>query len=200
MIAEIGQLALLLALAVALVQGSLPLAGAARNRADWMALARPAAQVQCLLVMVAFGCLTAAFVLNDFSVLYVATNSNSALPLQYRIAAVWGGHEGSLLLWLLMLSGWTVAVAMYSEHLPQAVVARILAVMGLVAVGFLLFTLITSNPFERLLPAAAEGRDLNPLLQDPGMIFHPPLLYMGYVGFSVAFAFAIAALIGGNLD
>ena len=200
MIAELGQVALLLALAVALVQGSLPLAGAARNRADWMALAKPAAQAQCLLVMLAFGCLTAAFVQNDFSVLYVATNSNSALPLQYRIAAVWGGHEGSLLLWLLMLSGWTVAVAMYSEHLPQAVVARILAVMGLVAVGFLLFTLITSNPFERLLPAAADGRDLNPLLQDPGMIFHPPLLYMGYVGFSVAFAFAIAALIGGNLD
>ena len=200
MIAELGQVALLLALAVALVQGSLPLAGAARNRADWMALAKPAAQTQCLLVMLAFGCLTAAFVQNDFSVLYVATNSNSALPLQYRIAAVWGGHEGSLLLWLLMLSGWTVAVAMYSEHLPQAVVARILAVMGLVAVGFLLFTLITSNPFERLLPAAADGRDLNPLLQDPGMIFHPPLLYMGYVGFSVAFAFAIAALIGGNLD
>ncbi len=200
MIAELGQVALLLALAVALVQGSLPLAGAARNRADWMALAKPAAQTQCLLVMFAFGCLTAAFVQNDFSVLYVATNSNSALPLQYRIAAVWGGHEGSLLLWLLMLSGWTVAVAMYSEHLPQAVVARILAVMGLVAVGFLLFTLITSNPFERLLPAAADGRDLNPLLQDPGMIFHPPLLYMGYVGFSVAFAFAIAALIGGNLD
>ena len=200
MIAEVGQLALLLALAVSLVQGSLPLLGAARNRADWMALARPAAQVQCLLVMLAFGCLTAAFVQNDFSVLYVATNSNSELPLQYRLAAVWGGHEGSLLLWMLMLSGWTVAVARYSEHLPQAVVARILAVMGLVAVGFLLFTLITSNPFDRLLPAAADGRDLNPLLQDPGMIFHPPLLYMGYVGFSVAFAFAVAALIGGNLD
>ena len=200
MIAELGQLALVLALAVALVQGSLPIAGAARNRADWMALARPAAQTQCLLVMLAFGCLTAAFVQNDFSVLYVATNSNSSLPLQYRIAAVWGGHEGSLLLWLLMLNVWTVAVAMFSAHLPQAVVARILAVMGLVAVGFLLFTLITSNPFERLFPAAADGRDLNPLLQDPGMIFHPPMLYMGYVGFSVAFAFAIAALIGGNLD
>ena len=200
MIAELGQLALVLALAVALVQGSLPIAGAARNRADWMALARPAAQTQCLLVMLAFGCLTAAFVQNDFSVLYVATNSNSSLPLQYRIAAVWGGHEGSLLLWLLMLNVWTVAVALFSAHLPQAVVARILAVMGLVGVGFLLFTLITSNPFERLFPAAADGRDLNPLLQDPGMIFHPPMLYMGYVGFSVAFAFAIAALIGGNLD
>jgi len=198
MIAELGQLALVLALAVALVQGSLPIAGAARNRADWMALARPAAQTQCLLVMLAFGCLTAAFVQNDFSVLYVATNSNSSLPLQYRIAAVWGGHEGSLLLWLLMLNVWTVAVALFSAHLPQAVVARILAVMGLVAVGFLLFTLITSNPFERLFPAAADGRDLNPLLQDPGMIFHPPMLYMGYVGFSVAFAFAMAALLAGQ--
>ena len=200
MIPELGQLALLLALAVSLVQGTLPILGAARNRADWMALARPAAQVQCLLVMFAFGCLAISFVQNDFSVLYVASNSNSALPLIYRLTAVWGGHEGSLLLWMLMLSGWTVAVAMFSSHLPQAVVARILAVMGLVAVGFLLFTLITSNPFDRLLPAAAEGRDLNPLLQDPGMIIHPPMLYMGYVGFSVAFAFAIAALIGGNLD
>ena len=200
MIPELGQIALLLALAVSLVQGTLPILGAARGRADWMALARPAAQVQCLLVMLAFGCLTAAFVQNDFSVLYVASNSNSALPLLYRLTAVWGGHEGSLLLWLLMLSGWTVAVAMFSAHLPLPVVARILAVMGLVAVGFLLFTLITSNPFDRLLPAAADGRDLNPLLQDPGMVIHPPMLYMGYVGFSVAFAFAIAALIGGNLD
>jgi cytochrome c-type biogenesis protein CcmF len=199
-IPELGQLALLLALAVSLVQGSLPILGAARNRADWMALARPAAQVQCLLVMFAFGCLAISFVQNDFSVLYVASNSNSALPLIYRLTAVWGGHEGSLLLWMLMLSGWTVAVAMFSSHLPLPVVARILAVMGLVAVGFLLFTLITSNPFDRLLPAAADGRDLNPLLQDPGMIIHPPMLYMGYVGFSVAFAFAIAALIGGNLD
>ena len=141
-----------------------------------------------------------SFVANDFSVLYVAENSNSALPLQYRIAAVWGGHEGSLLLWVLMLNVWTLAVAAFSRHLPLPVIARILAVMGLVSVGFLLFTLITSNPFERLLPAAADGRDLNPLLQDPGMVIHPPMLYMGYVGFSVAFAFAIAALIGGNLD
>jgi cytochrome c-type biogenesis protein CcmF len=200
MIAELGQLALLLALGVALVQGSVPMAGAARERADWMALARPAAQTQCLLVIVAFACLTASFVQNDFSVLYVAQNSNSALPLAYRVAAVWGGHEGSLLLWILMLSGWTVAVATFSRHLPAPFVARILGVMGWVSVGFLLFTLITSNPFERLLPAAADGRDLNPLLQDPGMVIHPPMLYMGYVGFSVAFAFAIAALIGGNLD
>ncbi len=200
MIPELGQLALLLALGVALVQGSLPIVGAARGRHDWMALARPAAQTQFLLVGIAFVCLTVSFINNDFSVLYVAENSNSALPLQFRIAAVWGGHEGSLLLWLLMQSGWTIAVAVFSRHLPLPVVARILAVMGLISVGFLLFTLITSNPFERLLPAAVDGRDLNPLLQDPGMIIHPPMLYMGYVGFSVAFAFAIAALIGGNLD
>ena len=200
MLPELGLFALIVALFVALALATLPILGAARDNGAWMALARPAAQVQCLLVMFAFGCLAISFVQNDFSVLYVASNSNSALPLIYRLTAVWGGHEGSLLLWMLMLSGWTVAVAMFSSHLPQAVVARILAVMGLVAVGFLLFTLITSNPFDRLLPAAAEGRDLNPLLQDPGMIIHPPMLYMGYVGFSVAFAFAIAALIGGNLD
>ena len=174
--------------------------GAARGRADWMALARPAAQTQSLLVAFAFGCLTYAFIQNDFSVLYVASNSNSALPVAYRIAGVWGGHEGSLLLWLLMLNLWMLAVAQFSRHLPAPVVARILAVMGLVSVGFLLFMLLTSNPFERLLPAAPDGRDLNPLLQDPGMVIHPPMLYMGYVGFSVAFAFAIAALIGGNLD
>ena len=142
----------------------------------------------------------ASFVSHDFSVLYVASNSNSALPLQFRIAAVWGGHEGSMLLWLLMLCGWTLAVARFSRDLPLPVLARILSVMGWLAVGFLLFTLATSNPFERLVPAAADGRDLNPLLQDPGMIFHPPMLYMGYVGFSVAFSFAVAALIGGNLD
>ncbi|MEO7151190.1 MAG: heme lyase CcmF/NrfE family subunit [Burkholderiaceae bacterium] len=200
MIPEIGQWAALLALAVALVQGSLPIIGAAQGRVAWMELARPAAQTQCLLVVVAFACLTASFVQNDWSVLYVTSNSNSALPLAYRIAGVWGGHEGSLLLWLLMLNVWTLAVASFSRHLPLPVVSRILAVMGLVSVGFLLFMLLTSNPFERLLPAALDGRDLNPLLQDPGMVIHPPMLYMGYVGFSVAFAFAIAALIGGNLD
>ncbi|HEX6016481.1 MAG TPA: heme lyase CcmF/NrfE family subunit, partial [Burkholderiaceae bacterium] len=200
MIPELGQVALLLALAVALVQGTLPIAGAARGNALWMALARPAAQAQCLLVAFAFGALAYSFANNDFSVLYVAQNSNSALPLHYRIAGVWGGHEGSLLLWLLMLNLWMLAVAQFSRHLPPPVVARILAVMGLVSVGFLLFMLLTSNPFDRLLPAAPDGRDLNPLLQDPGMVFHPPMLYMGYVGFSVAFAFAIAALIGGNLD
>ncbi|MFO1220350.1 MAG: heme lyase CcmF/NrfE family subunit [Burkholderiaceae bacterium] len=200
MIPELGQVALLLALAVAMILGTLPIAGAARGRADWIALARPAAQAQCLLVVIAFGILTHAFITNDFSVMYVASNSNSSLPLHYRIAGVWGGHEGSLLLWLLMLSLWMLAVAQFSRHLPEPVVARILAVMGLVSVGFLLFMLLTSNPFDRLIPGAPDGRDLNPLLQDPGMVFHPPMLYMGYVGFSVAFAFAIAALIGGNLD
>jgi cytochrome c-type biogenesis protein CcmF len=200
MIPELGQFLLWLALGVALVLGIVPLIGAARGRADLMALARPSALLLFVLVAGAFACLTAAFVQNDFSVLYVASNSNSALPLQFRVAAVWGGHEGSMLLWLLMLVIWTVAVARFSTRLPAPVVSRILAVMGWLSVGFLLFTLITSNPFERLVPAAADGRDLNPLLQDPGMIFHPPMLYMGYVGFSVAFAFAVAALIGGTLD
>jgi len=200
MIPELGHLLLLMALGVALVQGVLLLAGAQRGRADWMALGRPLAWSQFVLVAASFACLTAAFVRHDFSVLYVASNSNSELPLPYRFAAVWGGHEGSLLLWMLMLNIWTVAVATFSRSLPRVFVARILGVLGLVAVGFLLFTLITSNPFERLLPAAVEGRDLNPLLQDPGMVIHPPMLYMGYVGFSVAYAFAIAALLGGQLD
>ena len=200
MIPELGQIALLLALAVALVLGTLPVMGAARGRHDWMALARPAAQAHFVLVVVAYALLTAAFVRNDFSVQYVATNSNSELPLHYRVAAVWGGHEGSLLLWVLMLSTWMLAAAQFSRHLSQAMVARVLGVMGLVSVGFLLFMLITSNPFERLFPVPPDGNDLNPLLQDPGMVFHPPMLYMGYVGFSVAFAFAIAALLGGQLD
>jgi cytochrome c-type biogenesis protein CcmF len=200
MIPEIGHLSLWLALALAIVLGTLPLAGAQRDRADWMALSRPGAVALFLLVLAAYVCLTISFVNHDFSVLYVASNSNSALPLPYRLAAVWGGHEGSLLLWLLMLSGWMLAVAGFSRHLPMPVLARIISVMSMVSCGLLMFMLFTSNPFDRLLPAAADGRDLNPLLQDPGMVFHPPLLYMGYVGFSVSFAFAIAALIGGNLD
>src|SRR5882672_8430053 len=200
MIPELGQIALLLALGVAVIQGTLPLIGAARARADWMSFARPAAQTHFVLVAIAFVCLASCFVRNDFSVLYVATNSNSALPLPYRIAGVWGGHEGSLLLWLMMLSVWMLAVTQFSRHLPQPVISRILAVMGLVSVGFLLFMLTTSNPFDRLFPVPADGHDLNPLLQDPGMVAHPPMLYMGYVGFSVAFSFAVAALLGGNLD
>ncbi len=200
MIPELGHFLLILALGIALVQAALPLAGAHRGRLDWMLMARPAAAWQALLVAAAFACLMACFVRNDFSVFYVATNSNSALPLHYRIAAVWGGHEGSLLLWVLMLNVWTLAVALFSKTLPRPFISRILGVLGLVSAGFLLFMLMTSNPFDRLLPAAADGRDLNPLLQDPGMVAHPPMLYMGYVGFSVAFSFAIAALLGGNLD
>jgi len=200
MIPEIGHFALWIALGVALVLGVMPMLGAARGRGDWMALARPSARLLFALVAFAFLCLTLSFVGNDFSVAYVATNSNRTLPLHYRITAVWGGHEGSILLWLLMLTFWTLAVATFSGHLPAKVTARILAVMGLLSAGFLLFLLATSNPFDRLFPAAPEGRDLNPLLQDPGMVIHPPMLYMGYVGLSVAFSFAVAALIGGNLD
>ncbi len=200
MLAELGHFSLILALFVALTQAVLPLAGATWNNRSWMAVARPAAQTQFVLIAVSFFCLAASFVNNDFSVLYVANQSNSQLPLAYRIAAVWGGHEGSLLLWSLMLAGWTIAVSLFSRQLPQAMVARVLGVLALVSVGFLLFILLTSNPFERLIPAAADGRDLNPLLQDPGLIIHPPMLYMGYVGFSVAFAFAISALLAGQLD
>jgi len=200
MIPELGQLALALALVVALVQGFMPLWGAAKGNVAWMSLARTGAQGQALLVAFAFGCLTYAFVTNDFSVQYVAMHSNSALPLHYRVSGVWGGHEGSLLLWCLMLGVWMTAVSVFSSHLPEEMVARVLGVMGLVSAGFLAFMMFTSNPFERLFPAAADGRDLNPLLQDPGMVIHPPMLYMGYVGFSVAFAFAVAALLSGRLD
>ncbi|OIQ99063.1 cytochrome c-type biogenesis protein CcmF [mine drainage metagenome] len=200
MIPELGLFALILALLVSAVQGVVPLVGAQRNNAAWMALARPAAQAQWLLIVIAFATLTYSFIVKDFSVLYVAENSNSQLPTVYRIAAVWGGHEGSLLLWMLMLTSWMLAVSLLSRALPEAMVARVLGVLGLVSFGFLLFILLTSSPFIRLLPAAAEGRDLNPLLQDPGLVAHPPMLYMGYVGFSVAFAFAIAALLSGSLD
>jgi cytochrome c-type biogenesis protein CcmF len=200
MIPEIGHFLLWLALGVALAIGVIPMAGAARGRADWMAIGRPATYVLFLLVSLASVCLMISFVKSDFSVMYVASNSNTHLPLEYRIAGFWGGHEGSLLLWVQMLVVWMVAVAIFSRHLPREVLARILAVMGLVSMGFLLFMLLTSNPFDRLFPVPADGRDLNPLLQDPGMVFHPPTLYMGYVGFCVAFSFAIAALIGGNLD
>ena len=197
---ELGHLALILAFLVALTQGVLPIVGAHRGNAGWIALARPAAQTQFVLVAIAFGCLTSAFLTNDFSVAYVAEHSNSQLPTVYRAAAVWGGHEGSLLLWVLMLNGWTLAVSFFSRQLPQSMVARVIGVLGLVSAGFLMFILLTSNPFTRLLPAAVDGQDLNPLLQDPGLVFHPPMLYMGYVGFSVAFAFALAALLAGRLD
>ena len=200
MIPELGHLALILAFLLALVQGTLPLVGAARRIPAWTALARPVAQGQFMFIAAAWGCLAYSFISSDFSVLNVATNSNSQLPLHYRFAATWGSHEGSMMLWVLMLSAWTFAVSMRSRHLPDEMVARVIGVMGLVSAGFLLFMLATSNPFERLFPVPADGRDLNPLLQDPGMVMHPPMLYMGYVGFSVAFAFAIAALLGGRLD
>nr|WP_298153879.1 heme lyase CcmF/NrfE family subunit [uncultured Pseudoxanthomonas sp.] len=200
MLPELGQIALILALLVAALQALLPLAGAHRNKAAWMEVARPAAYAQLWLVMLAFIALTVAFVQQDFSVKYVADNSNSLLPMVYRYTAVWGSHEGSLLLWALVLAIWTGAVALFSRRLPDVVMARVLGVMGVVAVGFLAFLIFTSNPFIRLLPSPGEGRDLNPLLQDPGMIIHPPLLYVGYVGFVVPFAFAIAALLDGRVD
>lgn len=200
MLPELGQIALILALLVAVLQALLPLAGAQRDKASWMAVARPAAYAQLLLVLAAFAVLTIAFVAQDFSVKYVAQNSNSLLPLVYRYTAVWGSHEGSLLLWALVLAVWTAAVALFSRALPEKVIARVLGVMGIIAIGFLAFLIFTSNPFIRLLPSPGEGRDLNPLLQDPGMIIHPPMLYVGYVGFAVPFAFAIAALLDGNVD
>ena len=200
MIPEIGQFALILALVLALVQATLPLIGAARGIPQFVRLARPAAQAQFLFVATAFCCLAYSFITNDFSVLNVATNSNSLLPLHYRLASTWGSHEGSLLLWTFMLTIWMVAVTLFSKHLPDEIVARVLSVMAVISTGFLLFMLLTSNPFDRLFPVPPDGRDLNPLLQDPAMVAHPPMLYMGYVGFSVAFAFAISALIGGKLD
>jgi len=200
MIPEIGQFALILALLLALTQATMPLIGAARGNRAWIAVAIPAGQAQFIFVAIAFCCLGYSFITNDFSVLNVATNSNSQLPLHYRLAATWGSHEGSLLLWTFMLGIWTVAVSLFSRHLPDEMVARVLGVMGIISVGFLLFMLTTSNPFARLIPAPVDGRDLNPLLQDPAMVAHPPMLYMGYVGFSVAFAFAISALISGRLD
>jgi cytochrome c-type biogenesis protein CcmF len=200
MVPEVGQFALILALLLALTQATLPLIGAARGNRSWIALAVPAGQAQFIFVAIAICCLGYSFITNDFSVLNVATNSNSQLPLHYRLAATWGSHEGSLLLWTFMLGLWTVAVSLFSRHLPDDMVARVLSVMGIVSVGFLLFMLLTSNPFTRQFPVPADGRDLNPLLQDPAMVAHPPMLYMGYVGFSVAFAFAISALISGRLD
>ncbi|MGL6113342.1 MAG: heme lyase CcmF/NrfE family subunit, partial [Rubrivivax sp.] len=196
MIPEIGHFALILALLLALLLGVLPLAGAWREHAPWMAMARPLACGQALFVVLSWACLVASFLHDDFSVRNVAENSNSMLPAMYRFTASWGSHEGSMLLWVLMQSLWMLAVAHFGRHLPLPVRARVLGVMGLLAAGFMLFVLFASNPFLRLFPVPAQGRDLNPLLQDPGMVFHPPLLYMGYVGFSVAFAFAMSALLG----
>jgi len=200
MTAEIGHFALILALLVALVQSSLPMIGAARGDHAWMATARPAALVQFGFVAIAFGCLTALYVTSDFSVLNVVQNSHTAKPLLYKISGVWGNHEGSLLLWVLILSVFGSAVAVFGTNLPPGLRSRVLAVQAMLAVGFYLFMLLTSNPFDRVMPPPINGNDLNPLLQDPGLAFHPPMLYLGYVGFSMAFSFAIAALIEGRVD
>jgi len=197
---ELGHFSLWIALGVALILGVMPMVGAAQGRGDWMALARPSARLLFALVAFAFACLAVSFATNDFSVLYVAQNSNSQLPTFYRFAAVWGAHEGSLLLWLLILSLWTIAVVAFSRNLPQTITSRVLGVLGLVSAGFALFILTTSSPFARLLPAAADGRDLNPLLQDPALAIHPPMLYTGYVGLAVPFAFAVTAMLEGRLD
>ena len=200
MIPEIGHFALILCLALSIVQGVLPLVGAAKGNRALMAVARPAAAANAFFGTVAIGCLAYSFYLSDFTVLNVANNSNSLLPWYYKVAATWGSHEGSILFWTVTLGWWGAAVAVCARRQPAEMVARVTGVLGLVGMGFLLFMLLTSNPFLRLFPAPAEGADLNPLLQDPGMVFHPPLLYLGYVGFAVPFAFAIAALISGRLD
>lgn len=200
MSAEIGQWSLILAVLFAITQGTFPLLGAARGIPLWMTVGRAAGRAQFLSLAVAFGCLVQGFIVNDFSILYVASHSNSELPLYYRIAATWGAHEGSMLLWALILSVWTVAVTLFCRSLTLPFQARVLGVMGLISTGILFFILLTSNPFDRLVPMPPDGNDLNPLLQDFGMTIHPPMLYMGYVGLSVAFSFAIAALLGGTLD
>jgi cytochrome c-type biogenesis protein CcmF len=200
MIPEIGQFALVLALCLALVQATMPLLGAALGRTEWMALARPAAAGQFVFVAIAFGVLEYAFLTNDFSVEFVAQHSNSALPAFYKFTAAWGGHEGSMLFWITVLAIWTMAVTVGSRSQPEEFASRVLGVLGIVSAGIIAFSLLTSNPFMRLTPAPLEGNDLNPLLQDPGMIFHPPMLYLGYVGVAVPFSFAIAALLTGRLD
>lgn len=200
MIPELGHFALILALCTAVILAVVPLVGSMTGHVGWMAVARPAAGAHAFMVSLSYACLTWAFISNDFSVLYVANTSNTSLPLVYKISGVWGGHEGSILFWCFISALWTVAVAVFSKALPQVLLARVLSVLGLISIGFLLFVLLTSNPFERLFPVPADGASLNPLLQDPGMAIHPPMLYLGYVGFSVAFAFAIAALMGAKLD
>ena len=200
MIPEIGQVSLIIAFCLALIQSSFPLIGAQLGNRRWINLATPVARGQFLFIVLAYFCLTYSFLVDDFSVRYVASTSNTQLPLIYKIAGVWGAHEGSLLLWAFLLSVWTVAVSFFSKSIPKIMLARVVSVMGMVSVGFESFMLFTSNPFIRLFPAPIDGRSLNPLLQDPGLAIHPPMLYMGYVGFSVAFAFAIAAMIDGKLD
>ncbi|NIA72225.1 heme lyase CcmF/NrfE family subunit [Pelagibius litoralis] len=200
MIAELGHFALILALLAAVVQGSLPMIGAARGNAAWMAVAQPAAVLQVVLVALSFAALTYVYVVSDFTVINVVENSHSAKPMLYKVTGVWGNHEGSMILWILILALFGSMVALFGSNLPPSLRARVLGVQAWIGIGFLLFTLLTSNPFLRVFPAPPDGRDLNPLLQDPGLAFHPPLLYAGYVGFSMAFSFAIAALIEGKLD
>ncbi|MCK5896682.1 MAG: heme lyase CcmF/NrfE family subunit [Cocleimonas sp.] len=200
MIPEIGHFALIIALSLAVIQAIFPILGVNSNKSHWMALAKPTAQAQFLFIGISFACLLYAFITSDFSVKLVANNSHTQMPTIYKVSSLWGNHEGSLLLWALILSGWGCAVSIFSRSIPTVMLARVLSVMGMVAIGFLLFMIMTSNPFERLPFPPAEGRTLNPLLQDFGLAVHPPMLYMGYVGFSVAFAFAIAAMLGGKLD
>ncbi|MBT4145607.1 MAG: heme lyase NrfEFG subunit NrfE, partial [Gammaproteobacteria bacterium] len=201
MIPEIGEFALIIAFFLSVVLALVPMYGASTANDMWMSYAKPLAMGQFLFVIISFVCLGYAFSQDDFSVVYVAQHSNSQMPIQFKLSAIWGGHEGSLLLWALILTGWTFAVSRFSKALPLDMLARVLSVMGIVATGFISFLLITSSPFARYLPRfPADGADLNPLLQDFGLIVHPPMLYMGYVGFSVAFAFAIAALLSGRMD
>ena len=200
MIPEIGHFALILALSVAVVQGIFPLLGSLIARDNWVSMAKPVSFAQMLFLSISFACLLYSFLTNDFSVKYVANNSNSQMPTIFRVSALWGAHEGSLLLWALVLGGWGAAVGYFSKGIPPIMLARVLSIMGLIGVGFMLFMILTSNPFERLLKIPEEGRQLNPLLQDIGLAIHPPMLYMGYVGLSVAFSFAMAAMIGGKLD
>ena len=198
---ELGHVALIIALCFALAQAAVPMVGSFSGHNSWMRLGHSLALGQFVFIALSFACLANAFLQDDFSVAYVANNSNTLLPDRFKFSAVWGAHEGSLLLWVLMLAGWSAAVALYSRELPAQLVARVLSILGFVAIGFIVFLLLTSNPFDRLLPVSpVEGRDLNPLLQDFGLIVHPPMLYMGYVGFAVPFAFAIAALIGSQFD
>ncbi|AKO45230.1 heme lyase CcmF/NrfE family subunit [[Haemophilus] ducreyi] len=201
MIAELGNYSLALALGLSIFLSILPLVGAQRQQTTLIGLARPLTWAMFLALSLSFFALFYLFAVNDFSVQYVVNNSNSMLPLQYRLSAVWGSHEGSMLLWVWLLSLWSVAVAALTRQMPEDAVARVLSVMGLISIGFLIFIIFSSNPFNRTFPNfPADGRELNPMLQDIGLIFHPPLLYMGYVGFSVAFAFAIASLMTGRLD
>ena len=201
MIPELGNFSFIVGLMFAIALGVVPLVGVAQNNLSLIRYARPLTFGMFFFAAVSYGLLTYSFITDDFSVAYIAHQSNTELPIQYKIAAVFGGHEGSLLFWVLTLCAWTLALAATSRQLEEAFVARVLSILGLVAAGFFLFTLLTSNPFDRiLLDIPTQGRDLNPLLQDIGLILHPPMLYLGYVGFSVAFAFAVAALMSGKMD